>query len=507
MSKPALRKATNALPTFLDDAASGNPEGDTPTGGVATDTVAEGTTDQDPESQATGAVDSAAAQPEEPVAQDEVGAPEAAPAPTQERAGGRAPRHPRRPRAALGMLTTLAGCLVMAGSMVVAVWNPLPRVTDRLGASPALTFVLGAALVGVGRLRRQFHQLQLDHQDEATANATTFANLLDGLQRLAERAPSSSGEDSPQQQDLQHVLIALQRQEEKLNNLTKATKMYGKPLMEIAAQTTEVAGTMHHLRSGFDTNGELQRQMHGRLENQLRGVGGLKADLETLTNGLQKLDEAVTGLATAPTKVPSLEPLQQHVARLEVAVQAIAQRLEDTEVRKSLLRLESAQEQANGALQQLSRQEAVVQLATTLQRQIEGATARMCDGLVQLRDGNLGGLETGLREVQREVAGVATSVAQIQAAVKGGGLRTGATAPTSTPAPAPAAAPTPTTAATPASGAAATEPTPALAAAAASTSVPMADQASGGNAYQTGTRSTTGKNVLGAIAKLKQMKN
>ncbi|MBL8725180.1 MAG: hypothetical protein JNK49_14115 [Planctomycetes bacterium] len=498
MSKPAHRKAAEALPTFLDDPAQHHPAATPDDGGDPTATaacaVAEAEVAAEVESEAAAAVaeDSAAAMAAEvPTAQP----------PTRPAAGS--PRPQRRPRAALGTVTTVAGCLVMLGSMAAAVWNPLPRITDRLGASPTLTFVLGAALVGVGRLRRQFHQLQLDSAAEAKSAAQALAALHEHLERFADRSPPRETEDA-QQQDLQHVLVALQRQEEKITNLTKATKMYGKPLMEIAAQTTEVAGSMHHLRTGLDTNGELQRQLQGRLENQLRGVGAVKSELEALSSGLQQLGTAFAEFRATPSATPSFEPLQQQLGRLEVAVQAVAQRLEDSEVRKSLLRLETAQEQANGTLQQLSRQEAVVQVAANLQRQIEGATARMCDGLVQLRDGNLGGLETGLREVQREVAGVATSVAQIQAAVKGGALRGGAAASTTA---TPPAAPTP---AAPGAAAAAAPPSPAAAtpaaAAPATSTGPAPEPGSGGNGYQTGARSSAGKNVLGAIAKLKQMK-
>ena len=37
------------------------------------------------------------------------------------------------------------------------------------------------------------------------------------------------------------MLIALERQDEKVNNLSKSLKMYGKPLMEIATQGNDIA--------------------------------------------------------------------------------------------------------------------------------------------------------------------------------------------------------------------------------------------------------------------------
>jgi uncharacterized membrane protein len=103
-----------------------------------------------------------------------------------------------------------------------------------------------------------------------------------------------------------------------------------------------------------------------------------------------------------------------------------------------------------------------------------------------------------VREIQREIAGVATVVHQIQNSVRTGATRNVA---------ADAATPRPT------ATAAAAEPAPAAAAAVTTTSAPApqpsgdSTAADGGGGYQTGARATSGKNVLGAIAKLRQMKS
>jgi len=137
-----------------------------------------------------------------------------------------------------------------------------------------------------------------------------------------------------------------------------------------------------------------------------------------------------------------------------------------------------------------------------LSQKLEHAEQRMQTGLDQLRAGNLSGMETSIRDIQREVASVATTVVQIQAAMKNGARATA-----STPAmPAPQAPPPAAAAAAESAPRATPAPAPAPAGTdTAPTGQPAATNDAGG--YQTGKRNTTGKNVLGAIAKLKQMKN
>jgi hypothetical protein len=105
--------------------------------------------------------------------------------------------------------------------------------------------------------------------------------------------------------------------------------------------------------------------------------------------------------------MPSLDPLQQQLVRVDVSVQALAQRLENSEVRKSLLRLEDPAEGPQD-LQQLLRGETVEKATAncrSTRRHHRAAQRRP----LQMRDGNLGGIETTVREIQREVAGVATT--------------------------------------------------------------------------------------------------
>jgi hypothetical protein len=349
---------------------------------------------------------------------------------------------------------------------------------------PNLPFVAGTLLFTVGAMQR--HASRLQHRlDEAENRRQQEAEALhQNLQQLvvgsAGKAPADGG-------DLQHMLLSMQRQDEKITNLTKAIKMYGKPLMEISGQGTELAGGLASLKALVDGGVESNRQGMSRIESQLRAPQNQKEFTE-LNGAVQKLMARIEALAAQKGTV-DLAPLQQQVSRLEVTVAAIAQRLDDNEVRKSLLRLEEASHKERDVLQELLRGDSVQKASAQLQARVDSVTKGLNDGLAQLREGNLNGLETAVRDIQREVSGVATTVAQINAAVKGGVRVANQATPTPMPAPTPheptATAATPVAAATPS---------------------PASTAGDSGGGYATGSRSSGGKNVLGAIAKLKQMK-
>lgn len=390
----------------------------------------------------------------------------------------------------------VAALLAAVGLGVATLQGIQMGLADRLGATPFGMFLFGSILVATGFVRRRIATVHTAIEASGSQRTSGHDALQEGIQFLVSAHHDTAAKAPAAGEELQHVLVTLQRQDEKINNLTKAIKMYGKPLMEISGQGTELAGSLAQIKTAVEAAAEVSRQANTRLESQLRSSGNPKQELAELQDGLRKLTAAVGSLGDQPAAMPSLEPLQQQLVRIDVGVQALAQRLENSEVQKSLLRLEEAQQKARSDVQQLLRGESVEKATAQLQKQLEGTTARLSDGLLQLRDGNLGGIETTVREIQREVAGVATSIAQIQAVVKqsGGRLAPSSSAPAAAPAPGPA--PTPAPAAQPAPAAA---PAP-------SASAP-AEAKEGVAGYQTGTRTTASKNVLGAIAKLKQMKN
>lgn len=401
-----------------------------------------------------------------------------------------------------GGFSIALGCTALLGAFSLGFLPANEAFTpqlERFGVNPATLAVFGAVLVGSGLTRRRlgklYGRIESASNQRGEGADTLQESLQESLQFLVAAQQASSDKPPAAGEELQHLMIAMQRQDEKINNLTKAIKMYGKPLMEISGQGTELAASLAQVRTSVDTSHEAARQTFTRLETQLRMTGTWKQDLASLQESVQQLTKAVGSIDTRSGAMPSLDPLTQQLQRVEVHVQAIGHRLEDTEVRKSLLRLEDTVKHAGQDLKQLLRGEAVEKVAGDLQKRLESATTRLNDGLSQMREGNLGGIETAIRDIQREVAGVATAVTQIQVAVKNGAMRAAAPAPTTPATPVAAAAPAP--AAAPTSAPSAPAPAPAAPA--------PASDASG--SYQTGTRTSNSKNVLGAIAKLKQMKN
>jgi chromosome segregation ATPase len=310
------------------------------------------------------------------------------------------------------------------------------------------------------------------------------------------------------------VLVALQRQDEKLVNLTKAVKMYGKPLMEISGQTAELGATLAQTKHAVDAAALAVRDNFERLESRVAAGGTVPQELLDLAETAGQIAAGVAALAAK--EGPTLDPVLEQTGRietelsesgkrtgklesamtefgkrtgsLETAIAEFGKRTDKLEAAIGSIgqQFEKAAQKAHDELQKLggsSAQEATKQMQTRLDQ----ATAKLTEGIAKMREDGLGGIETLVRELQREVGTVAKSVSQLQAAVKSGAQ--------SMPAPATSQAPAPTAARAPAAAApakaAATEP---------------AGAADGKSGYQTGAHASAGKNVLGAIAKLKRMK-
>ena len=263
--------------------------------------------------------------------------------------------------------------------------------------------------------------------------------------------------------DTQQLMLSLQRQDQKINNLTKAIKMYGKPLMELAGQGTELAGNVAHVKALIEGAAESTRQNVNRVEQLVRSDGG-KTDLGDLPAQFEKL---------------------------QISLEAISQRIEDTEVRKSLVRVEDATTQLATQLEMLQRGDNVKAATTELQQSLGHATTSLRKGLEQMCEGNLAGLETSVKDIQRELTGLATAMLQVQAAMNSG-AHVAANASQAAPVQAAASA----AATTPSSANTSNHAAP-----------PAAADDNDANGYTTGERKSGGMNVLGAIAKLKRMKN
>ena len=361
-------------------------------------------------------------------------------------------RHRAAAGSPAGGMLLLVGVLVAVGGAATA-FMPAAAAAMAKIIEPQIVVILGVALVAMATGMRRTSRLQ-QRLDQIESQRHDFdGELRDTLAQIVENPNQASGE-AP---DMQHLMLSLQRQDQKINNLTKAIKMYGKPLMEIAGQGTELAGSIAQVKTLVEGATESTRQAVNRVEQQVRS-GGDATDLGELQKQIGKLDDSIA---------------------------AVAQRLDDSEARKSLVRVEDACKEMGAQLETLGRGDTVKAATTELQQSLADATQGMTECIEQMRDGNLSDLETSVRDMQRELAGVATAMSQVQAAVKNGAAPT-ANAPTARTAPAAPARPTTSTST-------------------GNTTASMSD-AKQGDGYATGKRNVASENVLGAIAKLKRMK-
>lgn len=375
------------------------------------------------------------------------------------------------------------------------------------GLAPQTLLLLGGITVAAGLLRRsqvataRRLDLALAEQDERARQ------MSENLDYLVDHHGSTDLDKPPAQgEELQRMLLHLQRQDEKVTNLTKAIKMYGKPLMEISNLSADIGAMVTQLKTHLEGLLEQNRQGFTRVELALQAGDGdqqlleglqqqfgktearLQQQINQLGDKLPRGDQLQLQLQQLTEKLPRSDQLQQQLTRVEASIQAQAQRLDDSELRKSMLRIEDAHKQLHGSLERLVAGGSAKDASQQLGQQFDSALGKLAHGLDELKNGNIGALETAVRDIQRELAGVATTVANIQQGIKNAPRQ-------STSAPAPGAAPV--------------AAAPVAAASTGGSASPAAAASSGdGNAtgYQTGTRKAPAKNVLGAIARLKQMK-
>ncbi|MGC6489128.1 MAG: hypothetical protein ACON4Z_15880, partial [Planctomycetota bacterium] len=274
-----------------------------------------------------------------------------------------APATPRRddgaPTAAGGLAAVATGAaLTLAGvaQLVVPTLAALPPA----GWTPQLSLTLGAVALALGLTQRRVGLVHQRLDRDERQRAARDAALDDALEQLLECSARDGAGDGSQ---AEQALLALQRQDQKINNLTKATKMYGKPLMEIAAQGAEVAGQVAQVQATVDGLAEKTAS------------GGAPTDSTELTARLDALGAAVAALQ---------EQARADGDDLKQAVDAVRRQQADT----------SSDDQ--------------------LQVRLAEATTRIGQGIDQLRDRDVAGIEASVRDIQREVASLAGAVAALQ---------------------------------------------------------------------------------------------
>jgi predicted nucleic acid-binding Zn-ribbon protein len=227
----------------------------------------------------------------------------------------------------------------------------LMAVLERLQILPAHLVIAGIVMLGLGGIRR--HQLQTQHTNDAVLRSVERNAEIgeDGLEQLYWLVERNSGEKSTQE-EIQCILHVLQRQDEKIANLTRAIKMYGKPLMEITnqlsdtnQQVTEISGALSEMKGSVPVDDEETGQS---LARAVRRIGDdLKRDLERSldslganrgTDELQPLLDEMRGAIGALRK--DLEDLRESRPSIDLgpiaketreAIEALRKELADTD--------------------------------------------------------------------------------------------------------------------------------------------------------------------------------
>jgi hypothetical protein len=256
-------------------------------------------------------------------------------------------------------VVALAGVVLMLLSAQSTSSSPFFQLLARLGihGSHLVLFGLLLAAFATSRRRQQAIDRRLSHLEQSTAGSG------DGLQlRLEQLLGSFESRPPAEGEELQRVMLALHRQDEKTNNLTRAIKMYGKPMIEISNQVTETGSkvaelTRHldamktafehglrelraelgkgqdpkdHIKALESSLDQTRKQIAGGVERLLAATaekpGVTAQDVEKQLDAALKQIQQSLGTATtsltqslSQSMAQSLQQLQQSLGRLQVA--------------------------------------------------------------------------------------------------------------------------------------------------------------------------------------------
>lgn len=158
------------------------------------------------------------------------------------------------PRASMLVPLLLGGSLLAAGPLLGTLLTAERLATlAAYGITPTTCLLAGVAWWAAAWVQRALSN-QIDNQ-----LAQTNASLRDAMD--ATMVP----EADTTREDLHAVLLALHRQDDKLAQLTKAVRLYGKPLMEIATAAASTTNSVQQTQAGVQelesTANQLRREV------------------------------------------------------------------------------------------------------------------------------------------------------------------------------------------------------------------------------------------------------
>ncbi len=385
----------------------------------------------------------------------------------------RQPRQPRRraasPRGFLSSAAIAVGAIATIAGLFTAVVPEAAQLLNGLIAPETVT-IIGLAIFVFATSHRHTSKLQHRLLENELHSTNADNEMRDTLVQITRRQ-SGLEFDTGESPDLQQLMLALQRQDQKVNNLTKAMKMYGNPLMEIASQSTELAGSSAQIKALVENSGQSTNEAISRLE---KIIG--------------------TGTNTTGTNATGSDKLPEQFGKLQAALETMSQRPQDPELGKSLIRVEDA---INNLSVQIQQQRRDAPHTTELQKSLQKAISEFSKGIAEMRDSTHGKLEKLIREIQRDLTGLTADMSQIQSTLKA--------RPRESVNPS-RATPESNFDSQPTDRSTIKKPEDQQGKLTHGTSGSFLASKTDENGYSTGPRKSSGKNVLGSIAKLKQMK-
>lgn len=219
------------------------------------------------------------------------------------------------------LLLIPSGGLLMASLAAPAKMGVFLESLRTAGLTPTALITISVLVIGVAILRARQANIEARVGEVETTlldNDTGMSASLDylvGAQEQHMDRPPASGEE------LERVLMVLERQDEKVNNLTKAIKMYGKPLIEITKQMAEVSTRVEAFRSSLGNISEnmdisgLEASVTGLSESLQKHVAG---ELSKILAEVQKQDDGALTKAT-------LDELKAEISQMATGIQKLQQ--------------------------------------------------------------------------------------------------------------------------------------------------------------------------------------
>jgi hypothetical protein len=226
---------------------------------------------------------------------------------------------------ALGLLLIAFGLGLLAGWSVGGGHAGVRDFFAQMGMAPVDLILVGLLLTGLAGIWRRQRQYERKLREKDSATSEQVETQLRYLVESHAQRPDGNYSS----QDLQQVLHLLQRQQEKIGNLSKATKMYGKPLLEITNQLSESGHQISEIGSRLGAVKIILEQSSNRLEMAIR------TELSKSTDPTSGLKEATRATRETTKSVKALQRefskrLTERADKLAADMEHLQKRIEDT---------------------------------------------------------------------------------------------------------------------------------------------------------------------------------